>query len=264
MDQRDSPYPPTAKVMRHLLVSLVVAGALATIFTAWTPATLRPGELVGQLLSAFDEPSPGSQPLGGAVSEPGALRIGIVIGHAGPHPDTGLEDPGSICSDGLTELEVNQTIANLVARSLEAAGFEADILDEWDERLYGYRAVALVSIHADSCLPINEFATGFKITAAVDTAVQDKAQRLVACVVDRYQRATGLRYHEGSITRDMTEYHTFREVHSQTPAVIIETGFLYLDRDLLTGSPEKAARGIAEGVLCYINNEPINLGVETP
>ena len=117
----------------------------------------------------------------------------------------------------------------------------------------------LVSIHADSCTPINEFATGYKVTSALDTVVPDRAQRLVDCLVDRYARATGLSYHPGSITRDMTEYHTFREVHSQTPAAIIETGFLYLDRDFLLANPEKAARGIAEGVLCYVNNEPASL-----
>ena len=60
----------------------------------------------------------------------------------------------------------------------------------------------------------------------------------------------------------MTEYQTFREVHSQTPAVIIETGFMYLDRDILAKEPEKVARGIADGILCYVNNEPIDLSWE--
>ena len=57
----------------------------------------------------------------------------------------------------------------------------------------------------------------------------------------------------------MTEYHSFYEIHSQTPAAIIEVGFLYLDRDFLTSEPEKAANGIVDGVLCFLNNEPINL-----
>lgn len=254
--------PPMGRVMRHLGVALSVAAALATVFTAWTPTSLNPGELANQLAAALERESgkpPDDESTFPSTSEGGKLKVGIVVGHAGIHPDTGVVDPGAGCPDGLTELEVNAAIAEATVDFLEAAGLQVDLLDEWDPRLEDYRAVALVSIHADSCLPINEFATGYKVTAAMDTLVQDKAQRLVACMVDRYQTVTGLRFHPGSITRDMTEYHTFREIHSQTPAVIIETGFLYLDRELLTKSPAKPARGVADGILCYVYNEPADL-----
>ena len=249
--------PAAALVMRSLALSMSVAAILATVFTAWTPASLSPGELAGQLAAALDrEAEPTALPAG--VPGDQALRIGLVAGHSGVNPDIGIVDPGAVCPDGLTELEVNQSVATIAQRGLEAAGFEVDVLEEFDDRLVGYRAVALVSIHADSCLPINDQATGFKVAAALDTAVPDRAQRLVACLADRYLGATGLRYHPDSITRDMTEYHTFYEVHSLTPAVIIETGFLHLDRRFLTQEPEKAARGIVEGILCFVNNEPIS------
>lgn len=247
---------PTRQVMRHIGLTLGIAALVATAFTAWTPTSLNPGEIAGELASALeDRPTPVSPFIGGIV--PGeSLRVGIVAGHAGSHPDTGQLDPGTICADGYTERELNAEIATRVAAALELAGLEVDILDEWDTNLYGYRAVALVSIHADSCQPINEFATGFKVAAAVDTTVPDRAQRLVDCMVDRYGQATSLRFHAGSITRDMTSYHTFAEIDDDTPAVIIEVGFLYLDRELLTTRMEDVARGIADGVLCYINNEP--------
>ncbi len=257
--------PPSQLVMRHLAVTLVVAAALATVFTAWTPAALNPSELAGQLAAALERKAAGEPAASDTTAlmvEGVELRIGVVAGHSGLHPDTGYIDPGSTCPDGLTELQINQQVAELTKKALEAAGLQVDLLEEWDDRLYGYRAVALVSIHADVCVPINELATGYKVTAAMETVVQDKSQRLVACMVDRYGRATGLRYHPGSITRDMTDYHTFREIHSQTPAVIIETGFMYLDRDILTKEPEKVARGIADGILCYVNNEPIDLNRE--
>ena len=257
--------PPSQQVMRHLVAAVVVAAALATVFTAWTPAALNPSELAGQLAAALEQKAveePSASDITGLMAEGGELRIGVVAGHSGLHPDTDYIDPGSTCPDGLTELEINQQVAELTKNALEASGLQVDLLEEWDDRLYGYRAVALVSIHADACEPINELATGYKVTAAIETVVQDKSQRLVACMVDRYGRATGLRFHPGSITRDMTEYHTFREIHSQTPAVIIETGFMYLDRDILTKEPEKVARGIADGILCYVNNEPIDLSWE--
>ena len=246
-------------VLRYVGIVLAASALFATAFTAWTPASLSPGEFVEQLLEAASARSAAVEPSvpGGEIlpAESG-LRIGIVAGHSGPHPDSGYVDPGAVCEDGLTELEVNQNIANMVVRSLQAAGYNAEPLEEWDARLSGYRAVALVSIHADSCLALNSDATGFKVTAALDTSVPDRAQRLVDCLADRYGRATGLRYHPDTITRDMTEYHTFYEIHGDTPAVIIETGFLYLDHEFLTRQPERAARGIAEGLLCYIDNEP--------
>ena len=253
--------PITRQILRHLSVTFIVAGILATLFTAWTPASLNPGELANQFAAALEDGAPENGPSAFVPSAPEetGLRIGLVIGHSGINPNTGGGDPGSICEDGLTELEVNTTVGNLTARALEAAGLQVDILEEFDSRLFEYRAVALVSIHAVSCIPINDYATGYKVVSALDTVVPDKSQRLVDCIIDRYHRATDLYFHAGSITRDMTEYHTFREIHSQTPAAIIETGFLYLDRDFLTSQPEKAARGIADGILCYVNNEPASL-----
>lgn len=257
--------PGSRQVLRQLAVCVGVAAVLATVFTAWTPASLRPGELVEQLAAAADRGGSGSQAtvVGGEAEADQQLKVGIVAGHSGPHRDTELPDPGSVCADGLTELEVNSRVADLVVSGLQAAGLQADLLQEFDPRLTGYRAVALVSIHADACIPINDQATGFKVAAALDTSVPDRAQRLVACLADRYFQATDLVFRPGSITRDMTEYHSFYEIHSQTPAAIIETGFLYLDRDFLTSHPDRAARGIAEGILCYINNEPATLPGES-
>ena len=55
----------------------------------------------------------------------------------------------------------------------------------------------------------------------------------------------------------MTSYHAFSEIDENTPAVIIETGFLNLDRQLLTQNPDVAAQGIASGIICFIRNESI-------
>jgi N-acetylmuramoyl-L-alanine amidase len=253
--------PMVRQVIRHLLWTMGIAAILATAFTAWRPASLNPGELVAQWMAAADG-SALTPAADAGTPGPAMLRVGIVAGHLGPNPETGLTDPGAVCADGLTELELNTRIATLAVEGLRAAGLEAELLEEFDSRLAGYRAAALVSIHADACTPINVEATGYKVSAALETNVPDRSQRLVACLVDRYQRATELRYHAGSITRDMTEYHTFFEIHNQTPAVIIETGFLYLDRQFLTEHPDWAARGIVEGVLCFIHNEPTSLSPE--
>lgn len=240
-------------------MTLGVAAVVATVLTAWTPASLDPGGIVESLMAALAGAEQAELGEPEATEPVGPLPVGIVAGHSGIHPDSGLEDPGATCSDGLTELQVNGSIAGLAVQGLQAAGIETVLLEEWDERLEGFRGAALVSIHADSCAPINNLATGYKVAAAVESLTPDRTQRLVACMADRYGRMTGLRFHPHSVTLDMTEYHTFFEIHSDTPAAIIEVGFMYLDRDFLTQQPDVAARGIVEGLLCYINNQPATL-----
>jgi N-acetylmuramoyl-L-alanine amidase len=56
----------------------------------------------------------------------------------------------------------------------------------------------------------------------------------------------------------MSSYHAFDEINADTPAVIIETGFMNLDRQILTQQPELIAEGITNGILCYLYNEDIS------
>jgi N-acetylmuramoyl-L-alanine amidase len=176
--------------------------------------------------------------------------VGIVAGHWG-------NDPGAVCSDGLTEAEVNLNIATIVQKYLVEEGLQVDLLKEFDDNLSGYKAAALVSIHADSCDYINDLATGFKVAQAMANKRPERSARLTACLRNRYSEATGLLPHSTSVTEDMTSYHAFSEIDDTTPAVIIETGFLNLDRQLLTQTPEIAAQGIASGIICFIRNESI-------
>jgi N-acetylmuramoyl-L-alanine amidase len=55
----------------------------------------------------------------------------------------------------------------------------------------------------------------------------------------------------------MREYHSVREIDPSTVAAIIETGFLNLDREILTKRTDLIARGVVEGILCFTNNENI-------
>ncbi len=248
--------PPTAPPGRQprvsvLPVALSVAILLATLFTAWTPTGMFSGSLSEKLSLLLT-----AQPEGGVAATPfPQLRIGIVAGHYG-------YDSGAVCRDGagqvtLTEAEVNLKIASLVQERLVRLGFQVDLLNEFDTRLNGYRAVALVSIHNDSCDYLGDQATGFKIAAAMNTRDFNRASRLTECLRDRYQRVTGLPFHAGSITSDMREYHAFNEIDPNTVAAIIETGFLNLDRVFLLEQTDLVAEGVVQGILCYVRNENI-------
>jgi len=175
-------------------------------------------------------------------------KVGIVAGHWSTNPRK--YDPGAVCPDGLTEVEINLAVAQSVKALLENRGYEVDLLEEFDSRLEGYQADALVSIHADSCaIPT---ASGFKVASVLHSAVPEEEDHLVKCLREEYQKAVGLPFHEHSITYDMTEYHAFYEIASQTPGAIIETGFMAADRQVLLEKQDKVSEGIANGIICFL------------
>ena len=238
-------------IFRQIGIVLGLGVLLATLFTAWTPVGLFTGNLIETISSSLDpvQDSAGVPGLPSPTPLP-RPKIGVVAGHWG-------NDAGAVCADNLTEAQVNLSIATMVQQNLTNEGFDVDLLQEFDERLSGYQSLALVSIHADSCDYINDQATGFKIAAALGNGNSDRANRLTSCLRERYGTLTGMDYHATSITPDMTSYHAFDEIHFETPAVIIETGFLNLDRQILTEKPDLVSEGIVQGILCYVRNESI-------
>jgi len=243
------------QALRQFALVVMVGMGLATVFTLWTPGSFSAATLVGQFANALRPqtaglPSPVTPLPPTPTPLPTAPRIGLVSGHKG-------NDSGAVCPDGLTEAALNYDIALRVKGGLEAAGFQVDILDEFDNRLIGYRALALVSIHNDSCQYINELATGFKVARALYSRTPERSDQLVACLTDRYHKATALSFHASSITPDMTQYHGFDELHVSTPAAIIETGFMYLDRRILTEEPYRVAQGVIDGIICFVRGEPV-------
>ncbi len=175
-------------------------------------------------------------------------RVGIVSGHRG-------NDSGTVCDDGLTEAQVNFEAATRTASILRAQGYTVDVLDEFDVRLNGYRALALLSIHADSCAYINDLATGYKVARFLYSSISEEEDKLVACVSARYAKATGLTFHRTTVTHDMKEYHAFREIDPKTPGAIIELGFMYKDRNVLVRRKDDVAQGVANGLMCFLKGE---------
>lgn len=257
----NTPRPRPRGTLYQLQVVLSVAFLVATLFTAWTPASLLPGSLSERFAQAVAFQATATAAFPTPTARPRPL-IGIVVGHWGDNNDPGAVCDPSIAPD-LTEFSVNQAVANRVRDSLIAQGFDVDLLKEFDEQLQGYRALALISIHVDSCAYVNDEATGYKVAASLANPRPEKSTRLTACLKDRYATSTGLPYHPGSITDDMTSYHAFNEINEETTAAIIEVGFLNLDRQILTEGQDRVAKGISDGVLCYVRNENI-AGDEQP
>jgi N-acetylmuramoyl-L-alanine amidase len=234
---------------RHMPIVLFLILALAgmiTVYWFFSPVTTNDAEAVVAGTGALSAPiyksipeKPVTQRL---PQSPGPVRIGLISGHK-------ESDSGSVCADGLTEAEVNLAIVEKVAASLWQEGIHTDILDEFDSRFSSYGATAVISVHADSCDYINDLATGFKIAGSsfTDSTV------LSTCVQQAYQTSTQLPYHANTITPHMTDYHVFRTLAASVPAIIIEVGFLNLDRALLTTQSDIPALGVTNGILCYLD-----------
>ncbi len=220
----------TISLARRFLLGIIAMAIAIGMITAWQ--------------SARRAPAGGAPGLFRALFPFAGQHIGIVAGHSG-------NDAGAVCPDGLTEAQVNLAVAEAVVREVEVRGASADLLAEFDERLPGYRADLLISIHADSC---DVDLSGYKV-AGPEGPTSDAGQastRLVACLWREYGRVTGLPRHADTITSDMSRYHAFREIAATTPAAIIEIGFLKADRDLLTRQPQRIAAGIVAGITCFL------------
>jgi len=206
--------------------------ALAALLIFRTPRSPAPPPKAEETPTPTLNPSPSPPP----------LKVGIVSGHW-------KYDGGAMCPDGTLEVDINYQIAIEVVNLLKKKGYEVDLLAEFDPFLQGYEADALVSLHSDSCIP---GASGFKAARAWNSFIPEVEDRLLACLYQEYERATGLQPHQWSITPDMHGYHVFGEVAPETPAVIIEMGFMADDAELLRHRQDIIAQGIVAGIECFL------------
>ena len=123
------PHKTRSHPVRALSTTIGVAILLATLFTALPSQGLANGDFykrVSLLLTPHNAENVVFTP------QP-QLRIGIVAGHSG-------NDSGAVCVDGngtvtLTEADVNLEIAAIVQQKLIEAGYQVDLLNEFDTRL---------------------------------------------------------------------------------------------------------------------------------
>ena len=253
--RRFIPRPPRSSSMAgSFLGALFVVGLtsalIATLLMFFVnpefinPAVARGLQSGGAYASEGGLPTPASTPHW-------MQRIGIISGHRG-------SDSGAVCYDAyrqpiLREVDINFDIARRVIANLKAHNYAVDMLDEFDARLYNYRADALVSIHANSCIDYGELVTGY-IVHKPEARPEDGVDTFLReCIGANYGALVPLRrsYTE---TEDMLHYHAWQKIHPLTPAVILEMGYMLADRDALTEDPDLLAHAISAGILCFIEN----------
>lgn len=194
---------------------------------------------------------------------PGPKRVGLQAGHwlYAEAPDDLAElrnNPGSY-GGGRAEWEVNLDIAERTAALLREAGVEVDVLPTAVP--VRYRAHAFVTIHADG--DPSGVLTGYKVARSGFSSTPEVDDHFAEILSQEYGAATGLARQDHQISHRMRWYYAFnarRYQHAVAPGVpqaIIEAGFLTsaTDRRLLIGEPDRAARGIANGILKFLQRE---------
>lgn len=254
-DAVDQPSAVAASVDPEEMARIVDTEILPIPKSPQTPLSVLRGQ-GGPGWAGFRAPLP-SVPLWNPA---GPKRVGLQAGHweYADAPDELAElrsNPGT-SGGGKAEWEVTLDIAGRAAEMLRAAGIEVDVLPTTIP--VRYRAHAFVAIHADG--DGAGVLEGFKATRPGFSSIPDVDDGLVSALDDEYGPATSLTRQDNQISLRMRYYYAFnsrRYQHAVAPGVpqaIIETGFLTssADRELLLGDPDRAARGIANGVLKFL------------
>lgn len=250
--------------LRTMLIISFAAVVTAFIFNYWTPDSFLSDEFVANLQNVSSTQGPPTAVPSPLPTFDTVKRIGIITGHSGPPLDTTFDiDPGAVCDanfDGipeLTELDVNTSVTSRLAPLLIEAGYEVEMLNEWDARIDNYRGEVLISIHANTCENLGFGATGFNIQINESSPFLARDTRLQDCMVAQYANATGLPRHFGT-SPDLVDYHVFRKTSVDTPTVLVELGFMFSDRQVLTERPDDMARGVFEGLRCFLRLQDPN------
>ncbi len=178
-------------------------------------------------------------------------RIGIIVGHRG-------SDSGAVCKDEygnvlLTELDINFAVSQRVVARLRARNYAVDMLDEFDPRLWNYRAGALVSIHANTCFDFGEYVSGYIVAISEARPRVGIDAFLRECIAINYGARVPLR-RSFNLTENMSNNHAWAKIHPLTPAMILEMGYMLADQAVLTEDPDLLADAITAGILCFMEN----------
>jgi len=231
-------------VARGVQTVISVAIFMATLLTMWNPRrVLKTPDLEALLReNALQQQQTTPQ----ATDE--GTHIALLVGHW-------QDNQGEVCADGLLEADVNLNIVNRAAQILTARGYTVDIFPEYDLGLLNYRGVALVAVYSGSCAQNPPPPSGFKIATNLTAQNPDEVNHLAVCLGQAYQEHTHLPFQYEVINPDHFSYHIFRDIHADTPAVFIEVGSLYTDREVVARQADSAANGIASGIMCFIENQ---------
>ncbi len=224
---------------------------ITALFTSTLLITFSPGaEYIDQTL-----PSTGNRDTdnpGGPQTGPKKI-IGIVPGHYGF--DTGYQCGAEF--NFVKENDVNLRLAVMVRDYLENKGYSVDFMHEFDPSLSDYTGLALVSIHTSGCDTSDANRSGFYITTGGQNKYPSESKRLNDCLTYHYSQNSGLDYLGENYSTDQENLYAFENVNDYTTISVIDAGYLGNDYRTISERTENLAKGIADGIICYVENDTV-------
>lgn len=229
------------------------------------PVNVVPQPTVPATLASSRGSSPATMRVQKPAMPEGPRRIGIQIGHweaeNAPNELAALRTRTGTSWAGIDERDINRDIARRIEAVLEAQGYIVDLLPAIIPTRY--LADAFVSLHGDG--DGTGANSGYKLAYSTRRTPYEAA--LLEAIKETYGAATGLAYDADRITRDMTGYYAHNWLRYQsatspfTPSVIIEMGFVSHagDRRLMTTKGDVVAKGIADGIVKFLEAHPREL-----
>jgi len=243
-DQEDGVEKDDYTIFQGIQSVVSIAILIATLLTLWNP---RKVFKTPNLYDLFQSEATLETYDNNLLEDDSRIRIGILAGHW-------QNSTGEVCADGVIEVDINYDISSRIKLNLEEKNFQVNLFPEFDLALLNYEADVLVAVYSGSCLQAPPPPSGFKIGTSLTAENPEKTNDLAVCLAENYQNYTQLPFTYETINPDHPSYHIFRDLHPNTPAVLIEIGALSTDRDLITNRSNSIAEGIAAGITCYIEN----------
>ncbi len=188
-------------------------------------------------------------------------KVGIQIGHwkAGEHPEiTALHTSTGGEANGISELEVNLAVGEIVKKQLESYGIEVDLLSATIPP--SYKADLFISLHADS-IDSSTQRRGYK--SAYFEPLRNNLDKVLQKHIDEAFLANSKLPHDNTnISANMHKYYAFNHLRFQhviamsTPGLIVEMGYLSNPKDVIfLKDSKRPATAISKGVISYLQNQ---------
>ncbi len=231
---------------RAIITILFTALLTATLLVTFSPGA----EYIDQILPTLESRTIES----GNPNQGGPKKIvALIPGHYGF--DTGYQCGAEY--NFVKENDVNLRVAIMVRDYLENRGYTIDFLHEFDPTLSDYTGLALVSIHTNSCDDSLKTPSGFNITTGGQNVYPSESKRLNDCLTYYYAQNSGLSFLGENYTPGEEYLYSFDTVNDYTTISIIHTGALSTDYRTISEKTESLAKGIADGIICYVENETV-------
>ena len=185
------------------------------------------------------------------------IKVGIQIGHwkVSEHPEiTALHTRTGGEANGVSELEINLAVGNIIKKQLKPYGITVELLPATIPPKY--EADLFISLHADSVS--NPQRRGYK--SAYFEPLRNDFDKLLQEHIDKaFLTNTHLPSDDSNVSSDMYEYYAFNKqrfrhvIAPGTPGLIVEMGYISNAKDIIfLKDSKRPATAISKGIVSYL------------